>query len=134
MSRIVGGALVGGATLVGLAMGSGVANAEIEPGHYVGQAFIYGFIPTPESNINVIGNQFQQDYYGLGPQNLISQAITPTPDGGIASLGGDPVTQWFGRYEFHKTPTGYHGTMISWGIPYGTYVLTETPRLANQPG
>ena len=134
MSRIVGGALVGGATLVGLVMGSGVANAEIEPGHYVGQAMMYGFIPLPEMNVTVVGNQWQQDVYGLGPTLPAAVAIMPTPDGGIMASGSDPFSQWFFRYELHKTPTGYFGPVFMYGVPMGNFVLTETPRRANQPG
>lgn len=134
ITRIAGGALVGGATLVGLFLGSATAQAQIDPGHYVGQGLTYGFVPTPEMNINVVGNQYQQDYYGLGPQNLMTSSITPTGDGGVVSpFGTDPVSQWFNRFEFHKTPTGYYGTQYAYGVPFGNYVLTETPRLANQP-
>lgn len=124
---------MGGATLVGLVVSPATAQAEIEPGHYVAQQMMYGFIPMPESNVTVVGNQLQQDYYGLGPHNLMSKPITPTPDGGIISFGSDPVSQWFARFELHKTPTGYYGTMISWGVPIGNYILTDTPRRANQP-
>lgn len=133
ITRIVGGALVGGATLVGLVLGSATAQAQIEPGHYAGQGLIYGFVPTPEYNVSVVGNQFQADYYGLGQQNLTTQSITPTGDGGITSIGTDPVSQWFGRTEFHKTPTGYYGTMYNAGVPIGNVILTETARVPNQP-
>ncbi|NLE78449.1 MAG: hypothetical protein GX610_02535 [Rhodococcus sp.] len=133
MSRIVGGALVGGATLAGVVMGSGVAQAEIAPGNYVSQDLLYGFLPMPESNVTVVGNQYLSDFYGLGPV-LAEYFISPTPNGGIIHSGSDPVSQWMIRREVTKTPTGYYGTYIQYGVPMGNFILTETPRRANQPG
>lgn len=132
-NKIAAGAVVGGAAVVGVVMGAGPAQAQVDEGHYVGQRFAYGVIPTPEFNVNIVGNQFQQDYYGLGPQNLGTSVIAPTADGGNAGVGADPVSQWFGHYELHKTATGYEGTEWSWGLPLGKVVLEATPRRANTP-
>lgn len=125
---------MGGATLVGLVVSPATAQAEIEPGHYVAQALYYGFMPMPEFNVTVVGNDFQRDFYGLGPVQSGGSTITPTPDGGIIPIGSDPVSRWLIRYELHETPTGYFGTLIQYGVPMGNFILTDTPRRANQPG
>ncbi len=39
---------------------------------------MYGVVPTPESNARVIGNTYQQDYYGVGPANVYQYSIRPT--------------------------------------------------------
>lgn len=119
--------------MAGVLIGAGPAQAEVEEGHYVIEYLGYGVIPGPESNVTVIGNQFQQDFFGFGPQNVNPYTIVSTPDGGIGALGADPVSQWMARVELHKTPTGYSGTTYELGLPIGSIVMTKTPRLANQP-
>lgn len=133
-NRVAAGAVVGGAAVVGVVMGAGPAQAQVDDGHYVGQNLIYGVIPTPEYNARVAGNLYHQDFYGLGPESPFAMGVTPTPDGGNIAWGSDPVSHWFNHFEVHKTPTGYYGTQYEYGqIPIGNIILTDTPRRANQP-
>ncbi|GAB34791.1 hypothetical protein [Gordonia otitidis] len=135
MKKIIAGVLVGGASLMGLGLGAGHAEAKIEPGHYVMQTIVYGAVPSPESNVKVVGNKLFADYYGVGPQNTYTYGIASTKNGGIISYGDtNPASQWFTRTEFRKTRNGYVGRQFAYGgIPTGTVYLKKTTRHANQP-
>ncbi|WP_258307122.1 hypothetical protein [Gordonia paraffinivorans] len=122
------GALIAGASVFGLAVGAGDSGAEIKAGNYKNQRLIYGFVPTPESNVRVVGNTYQQDYYTLGPQNLMQYQVRQTKNGGVVSYSSHPVSEWFWRYEFHRTKNGYVGTEYTYGIPFGTVLLKEQPK------
>ena len=132
MKKVVAGALIGGASLMGLGLGAGHAEAKIEPGRYVLQT-VWGAVPTPEYNATVVGNTMYTDYFGVGPRNLYAHGIVPTKNGGNASLfGTGPAAQWYERVEFHKRGNDYVGTMYSYGgVPSGTVYLKKTKRLAN---
>lgn len=120
---------------MGLGLGAGHAEAKIEPGSYVLQGVNFGFLPTPESNVKVVGNVMYQDYAGVGPRNTFTQWIRPTKDGGVTSIyGTTPTGQWVQRIEYHRTRNGYVGTQYGYGgIPFGTFYLKKTTRHANQP-
>lgn len=135
MKKIIAGALIGGAAAMGMAFGAGHADAKINSAEYRSQTLVYGFIPTPESNVRVVGNTMYSDYYGLGPQNLTTQWIVPTKHGGNASAyGTSPIGQWFTRTEFQKSRGGYFGTTyIYGGIPIGNILLMKSPPRANMP-
>ncbi|MEE4023885.1 hypothetical protein V1Y59_12430 [Gordonia sp. PKS22-38] len=126
IKRIIAGALIGGAAVMGISLGAGNAEAKIEPGQYKSQYLIYGFIPTPESNVRVIGNRMYQDYYGIGPWNLSSLQIMPTERGGIVSNSDHPAVVWLGHHEMNKSRNGYWGTTYSYGkIPFGNAMLKK---------
>ena len=135
MKKIIAGLLIGGASVAGIALGAGPASAKIDPGQYTSQQLIYGFIPTPQSNVRIVGNSYQTDYYGLGPQNLSVSTIVPTRDGGkVVGIPNEPVTEWLGHWEFHKTRDGYRGTNYIFGqIPIGDFILKKSPPRANMP-
>ena len=120
---------------MGLGLGAGHAEAKIEPGPYVSQPVLYGFIPYPESNVHVRGNKLTQDIYGIGQTNQSTSYIVPTKQGGnVSAYGTNPEAQWFSRVEFRKTRNGYAGTSyVLGGIPTGEYYLKNTTRHANQP-
>ncbi|MEE4023886.1 hypothetical protein V1Y59_12435 [Gordonia sp. PKS22-38] len=115
--RIIAGALIGGAAVMGISLGAGNAEAKIEPGQYKSQRFTFGFIPTPESNVRVVGNRMYQDYYGLGPWNYSSGPIFPTRDGGVVATSSDPTMQWISSTKYTKTDYGYKGVYSEFGIP-----------------
>lgn len=120
---------------MGIGLGAGHADAKIESGQYTSQTLVYGFIPTPQSNVKVVGNAMYSDYYGIGPQNLSWQGVVPTKHGGAASsYGTSPVGQWFSRIEYRKTRDGYVGTQYVYGgIPIGNSLLKKSPPRANMP-
>lgn len=119
--------------------GGGMAHAAppappIVPGHYVFHTWGGGFIPSPEANVMIVGNRFEQDAAGMGPQNFTTWIISPMPGGATVQFGVDSVSQWLQHYELHPTPTGYAGTIYTYGeIPVGNITLTRTERRANQP-
>ncbi|WP_287016540.1 hypothetical protein [Gordonia sp. (in: high G+C Gram-positive bacteria)] len=126
IKRIIAGALIGGAAVMGISFGAGHAEAKIEPGQYKYQAFTWGLIPTPVSNVRIVGDQFYSDISGVGPSDINRATLVPTKNGGILTLSKDPVAMWFGRIEFTKTAYGYHGTTFNYGgIPTGDVVLKK---------
>lgn len=129
VKRLIAGALIAGTAVFGLTVGAGDSDAKIKPGNYKHQQLIYGFVPTPESNVRVVGNGLYTDYYGLGPWNLSRQQIQHTKSGGVVSLTADPPVQWYQRVEYRRTKNGYTGTTyILGGIPLGDVLLKEQPR------
>ncbi len=135
MKKLIAGALISGAAIVGLGVGSGHANASIEPGKYKLDQSLYGVIPTPQSNARVVGNTLQQDFYGIGPQNLLVQSVIPTKKGGNASFyGNSPAGQWVQHTEFRKVGDKYVGTTYAYGqIPVGNTTLTKVkPHVAHR--
>ncbi|MFW0797053.1 hypothetical protein AAFP30_24825 [Gordonia sp. CPCC 205515] len=126
LKTIIAGALVGGAAVMGISLGAGHAEAKIEPGKYKEQTFVYGFIPLPESNVRVIGNTKYQDYYGVGPWNLSHGTIIPRTYGGTTAVYGDnPISLWYDRVDYRKTPHGYKGTGYGFGVPTIDYNLKK---------
>lgn len=66
LKKPISSAIIGVVGVLGLALGAGHAEAKIEPGHYKHQYMLYGVIPTPETNVVVIGNTAYTDFFGLG--------------------------------------------------------------------
>lgn len=49
-------------------------------------------------------------------------------------IPNEPVTEWLGHWEFHKTRDGYRGTNYIFGqIPIGDFILKKSPPRANMP-
>ncbi|MDY6808957.1 hypothetical protein [Gordonia mangrovi] len=128
INRIIAGALIGGAAVVGVSVGAGSAEAKIDPGQYKMQSRVYGFIPYPDTNVKVVGNRMYQDFYGVGPSNASTFEIDQTPRGGITSnFTTHPLMQWYARTEWSKTKSGYRGTnYVLGGIPVADYTLKKT--------
>lgn len=118
MKRILFGSFIAAAAIAGIGLGSGSAEAKIEPGDYKSQQLLYGVVPAPESNYRVIGNRAYSDLFGLGPWNLYSYKIKPTKNGGV--MYRDFPGGWLNRQDFKKTHNGYSGPNFVYGVPSGT--------------
>ncbi|MBA5846288.1 hypothetical protein [Gordonia amicalis] len=128
VKRLIAGALIAGAATFGLVAGAGDSDAKIKEGRYKHQLLMYGVVPTPESNARVIGNTYQQDYYGVGPANVYQYSIRPTKNGGVASYSSHPAVEWYYRTEYRRTKNGYVGTTYNFGVPIGNMLLKAQPK------
>lgn len=128
VKRLIAGALIAGAATFGLVAGAGDSEAKIKSGNYKQQMLMYGFIPSPESNARIVGNTYQQDWYGLGPQNLTQYPIRQTKNGGVVSLAPHPIVEWYWRVDYRRTENGYVGTQYSMGVPLADVLLKPKGR------
>lgn len=117
LKKIFSGAIIGGIGVFGLVIGGGQAEAKIEPGHYKHHYMIYGVIPTPESNVVVIGNKAYTDFWGMGAWNQYPKTILPTKNGGVMYTGHTATDRFLQRDEYtQRTKDGYKGKGYAYNI------------------
>lgn len=123
LKKLVTGGLVGGVAVLGLAFGTGHAEAKIEPGHYKHHYMIYGVIPTPESNVVVVGNKAYTDLWGFGSY---PKTIIPTKNGGIMYSGNTAMDRFLQRDVYtQRTKEGYKGKGYAYDISQATTHLRK---------
>ncbi|MEE4024416.1 hypothetical protein V1Y59_15125 [Gordonia sp. PKS22-38] len=122
--KIIAGALIGGAAIMGISVGAGHAEAKMEPGLYKHQGYWHQFPIFPESNVKIVGDKMYSDVYGITPMQGPS-TIFPRKNGGTVSTADNPVALWAGRTDYTKTPYGYLGNTYTYGIPSIGSTLTK---------